>query len=170
MTKMFLSILKISIFSVLLSVPVKAWAVCPACTLAVGAGVGLSRWLGIDDTISGVWIGALIASVTFWMISWFEKKNINFKFRGPITVVSMYLLTIVPLYYSGLLSEPFNVLWGVNKLLLGMIAGTALFLGAIAADRLLRNKNKGKVLFYYQKVILPVGFLLIGSILFYFIT
>ncbi len=34
-----------------------AQAICPICTIAVGAGVGFSRYLGIDDTIAGLWIG-----------------------------------------------------------------------------------------------------------------
>jgi len=27
----------------------KVYAICPVCTVAVAGGVGLSRWLGIDD-------------------------------------------------------------------------------------------------------------------------
>ena len=37
---------------------IPAKAICPVCTVAVGAGIGLSRWLGIDDSITGLWIGA----------------------------------------------------------------------------------------------------------------
>jgi len=35
----------------------QVFAVCPVCTVAAGAGVGLSRWLGIDDIIIGLWVG-----------------------------------------------------------------------------------------------------------------
>lgn len=41
-----------------LGLTAKAQAVCPVCTVAVGTGVGLSRWLGVDDTITGLWLGA----------------------------------------------------------------------------------------------------------------
>ncbi len=30
---------------------------CPVCSISIGVGVGLCRYLGIDDLISGVWIG-----------------------------------------------------------------------------------------------------------------
>ena len=40
----------------------KALALCPVCAIAVGAGIGVSRWLGVDDTITGVWVGGLIVS------------------------------------------------------------------------------------------------------------
>jgi len=49
-----LSIYLLSIFAISFLFAEKALAVCPICTVAVGAGVGLSRWLGIDDTIN--WI------------------------------------------------------------------------------------------------------------------
>jgi hypothetical protein len=55
-----------------------AKAVCPVCIVAVGAGLGLSQYLGIDDTISGVWIGGLTAAVAAWTINWFNKKNWSF--------------------------------------------------------------------------------------------
>jgi len=65
----------------------KALAVCPICTVVIGAGVGLSRWLGIDDTISGLWIGGLIISMIVWTINWLGKKNIRFKGRNILTII-----------------------------------------------------------------------------------
>lgn len=55
-----------------------AYAICPICTIAVGAGVGLSRWLGVDDTISGIWIGGLAISSIWWTINWLNSKHIRF--------------------------------------------------------------------------------------------
>jgi hypothetical protein len=153
-----------------LLIPVKAMAVCPVCTVAVGAGVGLSRWLGIDDTISGLWIGGVILSVSIWLVTWLDKKNINFMFRDPVSFAAMYGLTLIPLYYTGMFTDPFNMIWGMNKLLLGIVLGTVLFMGALFMDKFLRSKNEGKVFVPFQKVILPVGLLLIGSIVFYTIT
>jgi len=49
----------------------KALAVCPICTVAVATGIGFSRWLGIDDTITGLWIGGLTVSLK--SIGW-ERK------------------------------------------------------------------------------------------------
>ena len=55
-------------------------AVCPVCTVAVGAGVGISRLIGIDDSITGVWIGGLIISSGLWMGDFIRKK----KWKIPI--------------------------------------------------------------------------------------
>ena len=72
----------IAIFSVVSILKYKvAEAVCPLCTIAVAGGVGFSRWIGIDDTISGLWIGALTLSMALWNINWFDKKKIHFKFH-----------------------------------------------------------------------------------------
>jgi hypothetical protein len=56
-----------------------AAAVCPVCTVAVGAGLGLAQWLGIDDVLSGVWIGGLIVSLAFWNDAWLVKKMIGYR-------------------------------------------------------------------------------------------
>lgn len=147
-----------------------AQAICPVCTLAVGAGVGLSRYLGIDDTITGLWVGGLVVSMIMWTINWLNKKNIHFKGRKIITTLSYYLLIVVPLYWTGILGHPLNTLWGVDKLLLGIIIGSLGFLGAGLGYYRLKAKNDGHAYFPFQKVAMPVGTLLILSLIFYFLT
>ncbi len=154
------------IISIILSIG-NVQAVCPLCTIAVGAGVGLSRYLGIDDTITGMWIGALILSTSFWLIDWFEKKKIRFFARDQITIILFYLIVLVPLYYAKIIGHPGNTFLGVDKLLLGCFLGTTIFLKSIFADKYLRKLNKNKVLFPYQKVVIPVVFLIIASIIVY---
>ena len=45
----------------ILSYGTKALAICPVCTVAVGAGIGLSRWLGIDDSDHRIVAGRILA-------------------------------------------------------------------------------------------------------------
>jgi len=59
----------------LFAFPTPARAVCPICTVAVGAGLGISRWIGIDDSVTGVWVGGLILSSGLWMADWVKKKG-----------------------------------------------------------------------------------------------
>jgi len=73
-----ISIYLLSVFAISFLFTQKALAVCPICTLAVGAGVGLSRWLGIDDTISGLWVGGLIVSLIYWTIDWLGEEKYSF--------------------------------------------------------------------------------------------
>ena len=146
-----------------------AIAVCPACTLAVGAGLGLSRWLKIDDLISGIWVGALIVSLTFWTDDFLKKKKINFKFSHLIILVIYLLLVILPLYFSGIIGHPLNTILGIDKLIFGTFLGIILFYLANYLNNYLKSKNNNKVYFAYQKVIIPVGILLISSLIIFLI-
>lgn len=156
-------------FASSLVAPVLAKAVCPVCTVAVVAGLGLSRWLGVDDTVSGVWIGGVILSTSFWFASWLKKKNITFPYLTVISAAIIYALVLLPLQFAKIIGHPFNTLWGVDKLILGILIGSVVFLAAVFADRKVRE-IKGKQLFNFQRVVFPVGALAIMSLVFYFVT
>ena len=153
-----------------LAFPANVQAVCPVCTVSVGVGLGISRWLGIDDTISGIWIGALILSSGFWLAEWIEKKGLRIKYKKTVCSLFFYLLVIPPLYLTKLIGISFNTFLGIDKVLFGTMAGSLFFLLAFLADKWLRKINDDKVFIYYQKVILPVLFLSLGSFIFYFAT
>jgi len=164
-----------SIITVGLLFAKKALAVCPICTIAVAAGVGLSRWLGIDDTITGLWLGGLTVSLITWTIDWLGKKNIRFKGIKIITILGYYLLTLLPLYFTGFLGSPQNSLLcfcGLyfDKLLLGIIVGSLGFWFGASWYYYLKEKNNGHAYFPFQKVVMPVAPLIILTMIFYFLT
>ena len=150
----------------------QALAVCPLCTLAVGTGLGLSRWLGIDDAISGLWIGALLLSLTIWTINWLRGKNIKFRFMGFIAGFLYFGLTIGSLFYAKIVGDPLAFLCSCfkDKLIIGVVAGTfAFYFGATLYDHL-KAKNGGRAHFPFEKVAMPIAPLVILSIIFYFLT
>ena len=147
-----------------------ASAICPLCTIAVGAGVGLAEWLGIDDTITGLWVGGLIVSLIMWTIHWLDKKNIKFKGRKILVTLAYYLIVIAPLYPLGIMGHPLNKLWGIDKLLLGIILGSIFFFIGGLWYLILKKRNDEHAYFPFQKVIMPIAPLIILSIVFYFIT
>lgn len=149
----------------------QALAVCPICTIAVGAGVGLSRYLGIDDSITGLWIGGLTVSMITWTLSWFDKKNIRFRGRALLTTAGYYLLIVVPLYFMGIMGNPLNTCsCGLDKLLIGIITGSSAFWFGAEWYFYLKEKNNGHAYFSFQKVVMPVSPLIIMSLIFYFLT
>lgn len=150
-----------------LAIGIQANAVCPVCTVAVCAGVGLSRWLGVDDLISGVWVGGLILSVILWTLDWLNKKQIRFKFRSALVYILFYLLLLLPLYYKDIIGNPSNKFLGIDKLLFGIILGTIVFLFAVLSHNFLKKRNQGKSYFPFQKVVLPLAFLIITSLIIY---
>ncbi len=149
------------------------FAICPICTLAVGAGLGLSRYLGIDDVISGIWVGALVISVSFWFNNWLIKKNFKFlkfikeKYLIYLSLLFWIVLTYIPFWKTGIIGHPFNTVWGIDKLIFGSVIGAGIFLLAVYTDKKIR-KIKGKQLFNYQRVIIPISFLSIVSLIIYF--
>jgi len=148
--------------------PMIAFAVCPVCTVAVGTGLGLAEWLGIDDSISGLWIGALIVSMSLWTIKWLDKKGIRFKGRKVSVFAAYYLIVVGPLWIKGTIGHPLNTVCGVDKLLLGIISGSILFAAGAIFHDYLRRRNGGKSHFKGQKIALPVSLLMIASAILYF--
>ena len=145
-------------------------AICPLCTVAVAGGVGLAEWLGVDDTISGIWIGGIIVSLIIWIVFWLDQKNIYFKGRKILITLLCYLLIIVPLYPLGIMGHPLNTLWGIDKLLLGIILGSVFFLWGGLWYFYLKKRHGGHAYFPFQKVVMPIVPLIILSFVFYYIT
>jgi len=158
------------IFFALLFAPVKAYAVCPLCTIAVGAGVGLTRSLGVDDIISGIWFGGLVVSTLMWTLNFLKSKHKSFKYQEFIVALILYGLVVIPLMATGIIGATDNKLWGIDKLLLGIVVGSIIFSAAVFTNDQLKQGHLGKVYFPFQKVVIPLVFLLLSSLLFYFIT
>jgi len=147
-----------------------ALAVCPVCTIAVAGGLGISRTLGVDDTVTSVWIGGIILSSSFWLVDWLSKKE-KYKKLANIWAIAvlMYAIVLIPLYLSKIIGLPLNTLWGIDKILLGTAVGSVVFLKGIYLDKLQRRKF-GKQFFKFQKVVFPVLALVLASFIFYIIA
>lgn len=144
---------------------------CPVCTVTVVAGLSLSRLLGIDDIIVSIWIGALILSLSYVTYDWISKKWPKFHATRYLllTIFLMYALTLIPLKLNGSIGTESNCLWGIDKIVLGIIIGSFTFLLGAWLDKKER-KMKGRQLLPYQKVAFPVFLLIIVSLIFYFVT
>lgn len=151
-----------------LTLPKITFAVCPVCTVAVGAGLGLAEWFGIDDSISGLWIGALIVSMSLWTINWLNRKNIKFKGRKILIFAAYYIIVILPLWLKGKIGHPYNKLCGIDKLLLGIILGSFLFAAGVIFHNYVCKRNNDISYFKGQKIVIAVLPLIVASIILYF--
>lgn len=148
----------------------KAYAICPVCTIAAASFVGLSRYFGVDDAITGIWIGGFLLSSSLWFNNALKKKHVRFPFKKYVIIISFYLVVILPLYWFHLIGIPGNTLWNIDKLLLGIFVGSIVFIFGVFIDLVLRTLNDCKVYFYFQRIMIPISLLLIATVIFYFIT
>ena len=161
-----------------------AMAHCPLCTAAAGSGVGIARAYGLDDSIVGLMLGALIASSALWVDKLIKKKY-KIPYLQVLLVAISFLLLVAPLYYKGFYTNfemvksmpeqhgmtGLGVLsltqFGIDKLLWGTIIGTFAIWLTFTFSEKIKIKNNGKRLFPFQGLIFMVGVLLILSFLLY---
>ena len=147
-----------------------AFAVCPLCTIAVGAGIGVLEWLGINDFITGIWVGGLVVSLSLWTSNWLHRKGWNFPLQNIVILIIYSVIIVVPLYYPlGYIGKPDNTLWHMDRLLLGIIIGGVVFFFATIVHFLLKIRHQGKVYFPLQQVVVPVSSLILLTIISYFL-
>src|SRR3989344_153972 len=164
MKKTFISILTLLGFFISTKT---ALAVCPVCTIAVGFGLGISRVLGIDDTISGLWIGGIIVSSGLWTADFVKKRKWKLPYPELTSTLLFLILVVPPLYFMKIIGLQNNTIFSIDKILFGTILGLGIFIGAVFTDKYLRSLNDGKVFIYYQKVLIPVFLLTITSFILY---
>jgi hypothetical protein len=143
---------------------------CTVCTVAIIGGLGLSRWLKVDDTISGVWIGALLVTVIYYSIDWLRRLKIKFWGRDFLVAIIYYAAVFIPLYTEKIIGHPLNRIWGIDKLVVGTFFGTIIFIAAVIFYGWLKKKNGGHAHFPMEKVVIPILSLGIMSLIFYLIT
>jgi len=148
------------------AVPAAAYAFCPLCAVAAGAGLGIARRLGVDDTITGVWLGGLLTVMTVWTIDYLERRGIRFFARAVSVTLLYWLMVIVPLYAGGLIVTPVSLLRGLDKTLLGMFAGAAASYFSGKWYERIKARHGGHAWFPFQKVAMPIAPLLILSVIF----
>lgn len=154
---------------------------CPLCTGAAVAGVEVARVTGLDDSITGLLLGAVIISSALWFNKWLNKK-INFPMQEVIIVIISFLMIAIPLYYAGIITNFEMVksmpemhamlglgVLGIDKLLFGMTIGTlAVWFAFTLSDSI--KKQRGKVLWPYQGLSFMFIVLVIISIIFWGLT
>lgn len=155
-------------FGLLLLCAFAAEAVCPVCTIAIGAGLEGMRVLGVKDVITGIWAGGLTVSLIGWTANYMYKHNV----KNPI----WYLLNAV--VYICLLGSvyfvPFdkpivkwweNCMWHMDQFLLGVIVGSVTFILMELWYMHIKKNNGGHALFPFQKVAMPfLGLLLMTGV------
>ncbi len=148
----------------LLPMKVMANPACPVCTIAVGAGLDIARRLGVPDSIVGLWAGALLTLLGYWMLKFMDKKNWNFKFRDPIIIVLS--VAMIGFVYLGTVEyNPVSICGALvmDPVLFGTMCGAIIFILTSKLYQWMKRKKGGHAHFPFEKVVLPIVALLLAS-------
>ena len=139
-------------------------AVCPVCTIAIGAGLEGMRMLGVKDVLTGIWAGGLTVSLIGWTANYMRKHNVKNAFWYILNVL-VYVSLLISVYFvpshSSIVKWWENCMWGVDQFLLGAIVGAITFILMELWYVHIKKKNGGHALFPFQKVVMPFGGLLV---------
>jgi len=131
---------------------------CPLCAAGAAAGITLTRWVGVDDSITGIWLGAFLGAISFWLYNFlalkFEKLD-KYKQVAKLLLYSTVFATTIWSFYKFNLVIRMSKILGLDRLTFGMIAGGTLFY--------LVDLIKIKHYFNYQKIVISLGSILLLS-------
>lgn len=144
-----------------------AYAHCPLCTAAVGAGVAVTRFYGVDDAIVGLFIGGFAISSALWFNRLLKKKYIPYQ-EIVISLLSVGL-TIAGFYIGGLTSNIYQTIFGVDRLLFGVLAGGLITYIGLYLNHAVKKLNSDKILFPFQSIAFILILLSFTSILFFLV-
>lgn len=153
----------------LYSVPAAANPACAVCTVAVAASLEIARYFGVDDSVVGVWAGALLALLGYWMIVWFDKKNWHFAGRD-FWLITLSVAMIGFMYIGEMTYQPEPLLFFlfIDPFLFSVIAGAVVLILANHFYQWMKAKNGGHAHFPFEKVFVPVFALAVLSVYFYY--
>ncbi len=143
-------------------------AVCPVCTIAIGAGLEGMRILGVKDVLTGIWAGGLTVSLIGWTANYMRKhgvKNIFWYILNPVVYIALLMGVYFVPSENPIVKWWDNCMWGIDQFLLGILVGAATFIIMELWYMRIKRNNGGHALFPFQKVVMPfVGLLVMTGV------
>lgn len=155
------------IIGAILAFPGRAAAnpACAVCTVTIGASLSLARKLGVEDSIVGLWAGALLTLLGYWTIVLFDKKGWSFAGRNTLLIlVSVAMIGFI--YVREAVYSP-KVVWQffyMDVILFGAILGMLIYVFSQKLYQRMKAHNGGHAHFPFEKVVLPLVLLFAASL------
>lgn len=141
---------------------------CPICTIAIGAGVGIAQKLGVPVAIVGLWAGALLTLLGYWLVKFFDKRGWKFWGRNAL-LIGLSVAMIAFAYIGDIDYTPEWVLGFIytDPILFGTLVGMLVFILVEKLYEWMKVKNGGHAHFPFERVVLPIVALAVCSWLMY---
>ena len=142
---------------------------CAVCTVAIASSLSIARKMGVKDEVVGVWAGALMAILGYWVIRWFDKKNWHFRYRDSLLMV-LSIASIGFMYMGSLDYDPMLFLGFlyIDSFLFSSLCGAVGFIGAMNFYEWMKARHGGHAHFPFEKVVIPVLTVFLISLLFHY--
>jgi len=152
----------------------QAAAHCPLCTMAAAAGAGTAAYLGVNQAVIGIFIGAFAVAIGFWIARLIKKQYIPF--QKPLIILASFLTTTIPLlplmqsYFpiniamSGDYGSLLNSTYAISSFLLGSIIGSIVLITSPILSNLITKARKGKPL-PFQGITTTFSLLIISALI-----
>lgn len=141
---------------------------CPICTIAIGAGVGIAQKLGVPVAIVGLWAGALLTLLGYWLVKFFDKRGWKFWGRNAL-LIGLSVAMIAFAYIGDIDYTPEWILGFIytDPILFGTLVGMLVFILVEKLYEWMKVKNGGHAHFPFERVVLPIVALAVCSWLMY---
>ena len=156
------------LLGIVIATPALANPACAVCTVAVGASLEIARQLGVDDSVVGVWAGAMLVMIGFWTIKWFDAKGWVFKGRDwLIQIISVSMIGFVYISEITYNAQVIGIFY-IDPFLFSTILGALVFIWSSDFYQWMKARNGGHAHFPFEKVFVPVVALALVSTWFYY--
>lgn len=150
-----------------------AFAHCPLCTVGAGAAAAGAVWLGVDNIVIGIFLGAAALAMGLWFSKLVKKKYVPFQ-KWAISSFSFasIIIPVLPLmqgyssvYVSlaGSYGSLLNRTYLINLFVVGSIIGAAIVAVAPSISGAI-TKKRGKTV-PYQGIVLTFFLLAMASVI-----
>ena len=143
-----------------------AHAVCPLCMATVAVGLESARRMGVDYPILGIWAGAFLLLAFFLAMKIMKKMKVKNMAWYIAPVFLPISLVFIAYWIPGGVDFGAYTWFGVDTFLFGIITGAITMYFVQKWNYKKIRGNGGKSLFKFQKVIIPVGSLLLLSLIY----
>ena len=139
---------------------------CPVCTVAIVGSLTIARKLGVDDSIVGLWLGALLAMLGYWTIRFLDKRN--WFFPGyRIWSMLVCLAMVGAVYIKELTYTPRIILnvFNLDPFLFSTLLGFITLILGVKFYAWMKAKNGGHAHFPFEKVFVPIALLILINVI-----
>lgn len=164
------------IFSFLLVSVKFAEAHCPLCVVGAATVAGGAVWLGVNEAIVGVFIGAFAVSIGWWISRMIKKKYIPF--QKTLIILISFATTIFPILslFKGFYPFYISVMGGygsllnrtylINLFLLGSIIGGLIVCITPMLSRKISSLREGKIIPYQGTTLTLILLIFLSGIIY----